>query len=124
MKMSFKDKLLYKIYLVVETIKEENKKPGLLHLIVLVNIIVPIVLSSLGHADSLQPLVDKTKTEWEGSGVILATLIGVIIGAVLGMFGKGWSGLVYGLLGGFIGGGAYGISSCTTTQGKGINWTP
>lgn len=122
--MSFKDKMLYKVYSLVKTIREENKKPGLLHIMLLVNLIVPIVLNSLGYADSLQPILDKTKTEWEGSGAILATLIGVIIGAVMGGFGKGWSWLFGALLGGFIGGGAFGISSCATTQGKGINWTP
>jgi hypothetical protein len=124
MKMSLKNKLLYKGFTAAESVRKESEKPGLLLVMLLFNIIVPIVLSSLGHADSLQPLVDKTKTEWEGSGVLLAALIAIVVGVIVGMMGKGWTVLTYALLGSFLGGGAYGISSCTTTQGKSIDWNP
>lgn len=122
--MSSKDKLLYRIYSTVETITEENKKPDMMLVILIVNIVVPVLLSTLVQADALQPLLDKTKTEWEGSGVILAALIGIVVGTLSLLFGRGWISLLYGLIGAFLGGGAYGISSCTTSQGKGVNWAP
>jgi len=122
--MKLKDKVLFKVYSTVEETKRESERPSMLLTMLIVNMVVPVLLSSLGWADALQPLLEKTRTEWEGSGVVLATLVGVIIGTVIGMFNKGWSPLVFALIGGFIGGGAAGISSCTTSSGKSVNWTP
>jgi hypothetical protein len=104
--------------------EQRKQKPGDMMIIMLgVNILIPLCVAALGNADTLAPLLDTVKTEWSSSGVLLAGLIGTVIGVLALLLGRGWMALVYGLMGAFIGGSASGISSCAANTGSGISWT-
>lgn len=85
-------------------------------------LVLPLVLPAIGHADALQPIYDKARSEWEGSGVLVAGLVGVVVGVVALLLGRGWMALVYALIGAFLGGGASGIATSCVNTGKGVNW--
>lgn len=104
--------------------EQRKQKPGDMMIIMLgVNILIPLCVAAMGHADSLAPLLTKVSTEWGGSGVLVAGLVGTVIGVVALLLGRGWMALLYGLVGAFIGGSASGISKCAADTGSGITWT-
>jgi len=109
----------------IKFVEEQRKnKPGDMMIIMLaVNIVIPLCVAALGHADAMSPLLSKVQTEWGGSGVVLAGLIGTVIGVLALLLGRGWMSLVYGLVGAFIGGSASSLSKCAADTGAGINFT-
>jgi hypothetical protein len=109
----------------VKFVEEQRKqKPGDMILIIFaVNILIPLAAAAIGHADSLAPLLGKVQSEWTGSGVLLAGLIGTVIGVLALLLGRGWMALVYGLVGAFIGGAAADLTSCAVTTGDSIDFT-
>ena len=103
--------------------EQRKQKPADMVIIMLaVNIIVPLCVAALSHADAMAPLLTEVTTQWGGSGVLLAGLIGTIIGVLALLFGRGWMALVYGLMGAFIGGAAGNISNCAVETGSGITF--
>ncbi|GAB5047567.1 hypothetical protein [Thermodesulfovibrio sp. TK110] len=128
--MKFKD-ILSKVYLWMceAMVKAKNGENDFMAVVVLsqviglvIALVLSLVLPAISHADALQPIYDKAKSEWEGSGVLVAGLIGVVVGVVALLLGRGWMSLVYALIGAFLGGGASGIATSCVNTGKGVNW--